>query len=109
MFGKTALASSVFLILCCAIKYVQIVQNWIFANNSGKPFIRIKFYTRIGLCRQNSNLTCSNFGELGQGAQNGGEKVNVFETGTMMSFFFVTGQISMKFWGKRHSVYFIET
>jgi len=32
-----------------------------------------------------------------KGAQNGGEKGGCFVTGTMNSFFFVSGQIGMKF------------
>jgi len=47
-------------------------------------------------------------GSWAKGAQNSGEKVDVFVTRTMKSFFFVTGQIGMKFGQKRQSVCFIE-
>ena len=42
------------------------------------------------------------------GTQNGAEKVDVFVRGTMKLFFFVTGQIGMKFGKKRQLVYSIE-
>jgi len=47
-------------------------------------------------------------GAWAEGAQSGAEKVHVFVTGTTNLFFFVTGQIGMKFGQKRQSVSYIE-